>query len=392
MPSDSRSIFQEGLIIPPIRLAHDGRLHEDVLDLILANVRTPAIRRADLHAQLAANRVGATRLRELIDRRGLEAVESGFDDVLDYAERRARSALSALPDGTYRASTEIEGDGVTADDISISCSVRIDGDRLVIDFAGTAPATAGNVNCPLAVTRSACLFVLRVLLPDDVPTNAGIGRPLEVHVPAGCLINAEHPSAVVAGNVETSQRIADVLLEALGHAADLPAAGQGTMNNVIIGGDDWTYYETIGGGQGASSKRAGPSGVHVGMSNTLNTPVEALELEYPLHVERYELRAGSGGAGAHSGGEGIARTVRVLEDATLCLLTDRRRHPPMGAAGGEPGASGRNLIDGEEVPAKTTTDLLAGQSVTVLTPGGGGWGPVPAPEPVEPAQHLLARR
>jgi N-methylhydantoinase B len=374
MPSDSRSIFQEGLIIPPIRLVVRGEEQEEVMELILANVRTPEIRRGDLRAQTAANRVGSNRLNELIARHGLDFVEAAFDDVLAYTERRTRSVLRDLPDDTYRATTEIEGDGITTEDITIACTAEIRGDQIYFDFAGTAPATAGNVNCPLSVTRSACLFAIRVLLPDDVPTNAGIGRTLELSAPVGSLINAQHPSAVVAGNVETSQRIADVLLEALGDAVDLPAAGQGTMNNTIIGGADWTYYETIGGGQGASSSGDGASGVHVGMSNTLNTPIEALELEFPLQVERYELRDGSGGLGAHVGGDGIVRSVRVLEPAVLNLLTDRRRHAPAGAAGGTAGAPGRNLLDGEELPAKTTVELRAGQVVTVMTPGGGGWG------------------
>jgi N-methylhydantoinase B len=213
-----------------------------------------------------------------------------------------------------------------------------------------------------------------VLLPADVPINAGSAAPLEVQVPAPSLVDARHPAAVVAGNVETSQRIADVVLAALGQTVDLPAAGQGTMNNVIIGGSDWTYYETVGGGQGASSKGPGPSGVHVGMSNTLNTPIEALELEFPLRVERYELRYGSGGAGLHDGGDGIERRVRVLEPATLSLLTDRRRHGPAGKAGGFDGARGENLVDGEPVPPKHTSEVRPGQTVSVLTPGGGGWG------------------
>jgi len=259
--------------------------------------------------------------------------------------------------------------------------VTIAGDTMDIDFTGTANAVAGNVNCPLAVTRSACYFALRVLLPDDVPANAGTYLPLTIHAPAGSLLNARPPSAVVAGNVETSQRIADTVLRALAAAADLPAQGQGTMNNLIIGGrghgnggQDWTYYETIGGGQGASSAGTGPSGVHVGMSNTLNTPIEALELEYPMRVERYELVYGSGGAGRHAGGDGVERAVRVLEPASLSLLTDRRRHGPAGRDGGAPGQPGRNLLNGEDLPPKVSVDLAAGDIVSVRTPGGGGWG------------------
>jgi N-methylhydantoinase B len=377
MPAGSRTIFQEGIVVPPVRLVRDGEYVEDVLELVLANVRTPDLRRADLYAQIAANEIGAERMRALVQRHGLEFVRAGCAEVMAYGERRTREILRALPDGTYTADGEIEGDGVEDVDIAIRASVTIKGDSLHVDFAGTAPAVAGNVNCPLSVTRSACLFALRVLLPPDVPINAGSAAPLEVAVPAGSLVDARHPSAVVAGNVETSQRIADVVLAALGQAVELPAAGQGTMNNLIIGGTDWTYYETIGGGQGASRAGPGPSGVHVGMSNTLNTPIESLELEFPLRVERYELRYGSGGAGASRGGDGIERRVRVLESATLSLLTDRRRHGPAGKDGGAPGAPGENLLDAEPLPPKITRELQPGQVVSVRTPGGGGWGVPP---------------
>ena len=233
---------------------------------------------------------------------------------------------------------------------------------------------AGNVNCPLSVTRSGCYFALRALLPSDVPANAGTYAALSIEAPEGSVVNAQSPAAVVAGNVETSQAIADAVLAALAQAVDLPAQGQGTMNNLIIGGRGWTYYETIGGGQGASADGPGPSGVHVGMSNTLNTPIEALELEYPMRVERYELRDGSGGDGEHRGGDGVERAVRVLEPATLNLLTDRRRHAPEGASGGEPGACGENLLNDEELPPKAARELAEGDVVTVRTPGGGGYG------------------
>ncbi len=374
MPSGSRTIFQEGLVIPPIRLVRDGVVVDDVLEFVLANVRTPAIRRADLLAQVAANSVGAERLRALVDRHGLAFVRSACDEVIAYGERRTRDLLHTLPDGTYTAAGEVEGDGVDDVDIPIRVAVTIDGDSMLVDLAGTSGPVAGNVNCPLSVTRSACLFALRVLLPADVPINAGSAAPLEVRVPSPSLVDAHSPAAVVAGNVETSQRLADVVLAALAHAIDLPAEGQGTMNNVIIGGSDWTYYETIGGGQGASSAGPGPSGVHVGMSNTLNTPIEALELEFPLRVERYQLRYGSGGRGLHRGGDGIERRVRVLEPATLSLLTDRRRHAPAGRDEGSAGACGENLVDGVPVPPKHTAELRPGQTVSVLTPGGGGWG------------------
>ena len=374
MPSGSRELLQEGLVVPPVRLVRGGEEVEDVLALLLANVRTPDVRRGDLRAQLAANRLAEARIAELAGRHGLDTVLTAFTDVIAYAERRAREAVRALPDGKYAAEGEVEGDGVTDDDVPIRVCVTVEGDAITIDFDGTSEAVRGNVNCPIAVTRSACFFALRVLLPDDVPTNGGAYAPLRVLASEGSLVHARPPAAVVAGNVETSQRIADTVLLALAQAADLPAQGQGTMNNVVIGGSGWTYYETIGGGQGASSRGPGPSGVHVGMSNTLNTPIEALELEYPLSVERYELREGTGGDGRHRGGDGIVRSVRVLEPATLSLLTDRRRHAPDGASGGGPGARGENRVNGEPLAAKATRELRPGDVVTVATPGGGGWG------------------
>jgi N-methylhydantoinase B len=379
MPSDSREIFQEGIIIPPVRLVRGGDYVADVLDLLLANVRTPGLRRGDLRAQIAANNIAEERVGELIERRGMETVLAAFEEVVSYAERRTREAIRDLPDGEHAAEDFLEGDGTTDDDIPIRATVTIEGDSMKMDFAGTADQVRGNVNCPLPVTRSACYFALRVLLPKDIPANAGTYAPLTIEAPEGSLVNAGYPAAVVAGNVETSNRIADTVLAALSGFApeEVPAQGQGTMNNTIIGGSGnggWTYYETIGGGQGASSRGPGPSGVHVGMSNTLNTPVEAFELEYPMRVERYELIYGSGGDGEYRGGDGIARSVRVLEPASLSLLTDRRRHGPKGAAGGEPGAVGENLLNDEELPPKVGCELGEGDVVTVRTPGGGGYG------------------
>jgi N-methylhydantoinase B len=374
MPSDSRDVYQEGLIIPPVRLVRRGVYVDDVFALVLANSRTPRLRRGDFQAQVAANRLAERRLAELVERRGIEVLLSAYDEVIAYTERRTRECVRALPDGVYRGQGELEGDGVTDDDVPISVTVTVSGERMTVDFAGTSGAVAGNVNCPLAVTRSACYFALRVLLPSDVPANAGTYAPLEILTTPGSLVHALPPSAVVAGNVETSQRVADTVLLALAQAADLPAAGQGTMNNLVIGGRGWTYYETIAGGQGASSSGPGPSGVHVGMTNTLNTPIEALELEYPMRVERYELVDGSGGAGRHPGGDGVVRSVRVLEPASLSLVTDRRRHAPVGAAGGAAGAPGRNLLGDAPLPAKSSRELAAGEVVTVITPGGGGYG------------------
>jgi N-methylhydantoinase B len=368
MPAGSTSIWQEGVIVPPVRL------DDEILRMLLANVRTPEIRRGDLAAQVAANRLAEERLAELVDRRGLDTVLAAFDEVIAYATRRAREAIGRLPDGTYLAESEIEGDGVTDEDLPIRVAATIAGQAIEIDLAGTSPPAVGNVNAPLAVTRAACTFAVKVALGADVPVNAGLYEAVTIRVPEGCLVDARAPSAVCAGNVETSQRIADTVLLALAQAADVPAQGQGTMNNVVIGTPRWTYYETLGGGQGASSRGDGPSGVHVGMSNTLNTPIEALELDAPLRVERYELLEGSGGAGRHRGGDGLVRSICALQAATLSLLTDRRRHGPQGLRGGRPGRPGRNLLNGEELPPKTTRELAGGDVVTVETPGGGGWG------------------
>jgi N-methylhydantoinase B len=390
MPSGSRDLWQEGLVIPPVRVVRGGRLDEDLFALILANSRTPRLRRGDLRAQIAANQIAGERLTDLAARRGLDTLLAAYDEILAYAERRTREAVRKLPDGTYRAHGELEGDGVIDADIPIEVSLTVHGDRIRIDFTGTADAVDGNVNCPLAVTRSACYFALRVLLPDDVPANAGTYAPLEIVAPAGSLVNAAPPHAVVAGNVETSQRIADTVLAALTEVADVPAAGQGTMNNIVIGGRGWTYYETVAGGQGGSRRAPGPSGVHVGMTNTLNTPIEALELEYPMRVERYELAECSGGNGRHRGGDGVVRSIRVLEPATVSLLTDRRRHAPSGLHGGEPGAPGRNLlgtgVEQTELPPKTTLQLAAGGLVTMVTPGGGGWGGADDPRAAAPGR------
>jgi N-methylhydantoinase B len=393
MPADSREIYQEGLVIPPVRLVSRGEWVTDVLDLVTANSRTPDLRRGDLEAQVAAGLVAADRLREIADRWGRDVLSTAFEEIIAYGERRSRQFVRALPDGRYVATGEIEGDGVTDDDIPIVVAVTIDGEDVTVDFDGTADAVAGNVNCPLAVTRSACCFALRVLLPNDVPANDGTYAPLTVLARPGSLVNARRPSAVVAGNVETSQRIADTVLLALSQVADLPAQGQGTMNNLILGGPGggrggpdggpdgepragrpWTYYETLAGGQGASSRGPADSGVHVGMTNTLNTPVEALEMEYPMRVERYELDASTAGAGLHPGGAGLVRSIRVLSPATVSLLTDRRRHAPAGAHGGQPGAVGVNDVDGQTLPPKATRLLEPGSVVTVRTPGGGGWG------------------
>jgi N-methylhydantoinase B len=379
MPAGSRELVQEGLVIPPVRLAAAGAVVPDVLDLLLANTRTPAEREGDLRAQLAAHRLAERRLAEVAARHGAARVDEALGALLDYAERRTRAAIAQMPDGRYEAAEALEGDGVTEEDLWIRVAVTIAGDRMTVDFTGTDPAGPGNCNCPPAVTRSAVYFVVRALTDPDIPASAGAFAPVEVIAPPGSLVNALPPAAVAGGNVETSSRIVDAVMAALGAAVDVPAQGQGTMNNVTIGSPAFTYYETIGGGQGASSRADGPSGVHVAMSNTLNTPVEALEAAYPLRVEAYRLRRGSGGAGARRGGDGVERRVRVLADAEGSVIAERRRRGPAGRDGGGDGAPGRTTLNGEALPAKWRGRLAAGDVLGIETPGGGGHG-APPPE------------
>jgi N-methylhydantoinase B len=292
---------------------------------------------------------------------------SAFAEVLDYAERRTRACLRELEDGTRRARDVLEA---SEGDLEITLEAVVEGDHLKLDFSGTARQHDGNLNCPLAVTRSACYFALRVLTDPDIPPSAGAYRAVEVVAPEGSLLNARAPAAVAGGNVETSSRVADVVLRAFGHAL-----GQGTMNNLTLGSEEIVYYETIAGGQGACADADGPSAVHVAMSNTLNTPIEALELEFPLRMVEYSLRRGSGGSGRHRGGDGVIRELEARQPLRYSLITERRRHPPPGADGGEPGAPGRNLLDGQELPAKSTGKLDIGQRLRIETPGGGGHGP-----------------
>ncbi len=360
MPADSTTLEDEGVVIPP------RRLDDEAIEELAAQMRQPAQRRADLRAQLAANRAGARRLVELRGRLGADGLREAMAETVDYAERRMRACLSQLEDGTREASDVLEAaDG----DLELCLEATVDGDELTLDFTGSAAQHGGNLNCPMAVTRSACWFAVRVLTDPDIPPAAGAMRPVTVIAPEGSLLNARSPAAVVAGNVETSSRVADLVLAAFGRAL-----GQGTMNNLTLGNDDFAYYETLGGGQGACPDADGPSGVHVAMSNTLNTPVEALELEFPLRVVEYALRRGSGGAGAHRGGDGVVREVEALEDMRYSLLTERRRHAPPGADGGEPGERGRNLLDGEQLEPKASGSLRAGQRLRIETPGGGGHG------------------
>jgi N-methylhydantoinase B len=361
MPADSTTLAQEGVIIAP------RVLDAAAIDELVAQMRNPSQRRADLRAQLAANAVGARRLTELAQRIGPDELARATASVSDYAERRTRACLAAIDDGERHAHDVLEGrDG----DIELVLTATVAGGTLTLDFTGSAGMDAGNLNCPLAVTRSACLFAARVLTDPDIPPCAGAQRPIAVIAPEGTLLNARAPHAVVAGNVETSSRVADLVLHAFGRAL-----GQGTMNNLTLGNDAFTYYETLGGGQGACPDAHGPSGVHVAMSNTLNTPIEALELEFPLRVTRYALRRGSGGAGAFHGGDGVVREIEALDEMTFSLITERRRHAPRGAAGGADGALGRNALNGVELPSKTTGRLSPGDRLAIETPGGGGHGP-----------------
>jgi N-methylhydantoinase B len=368
LPAFSRTLEEEGVIVPPQLLT------DATLENFAAQTRQPEERRGDLRAQLAAHRLAERRLAELCERRGRENVAAAMDELYAYSERMVRAALARLPDGRGEAEDVVEAvDG----DLPIRCTAELAGDEIRFDFSGTAPEYDGNLNCPLAVTKSACYFVVRCLTEPDLPASGGAFAPVTVTAPERCLVNARAPRAVVAGNTETSSRIVDVAFAALGRFLDVPAQGQGTMNNVALGNESFTYYETIGGGQGACPGADGPSGVHVAMSNTLMTPAEALELEYPLRVERWELRSGSGGDGAYRGGDGIVRELRVLEDCRLSVLAERRRHGPHGAAGGGDGARGGTLVNGDEQEPKLTTQLRAGDVVRIESPGGGGHG---APE------------
>ena len=365
LPPGSRTLDEEGVIIPPTPL------DDATLESLVSRMRNPDERRGDLRAQLAGNRLAETRVAELCARRGRARVTAAMDELLAYSERVVRAAIRALPDGRFEGADQLE---TPLGLLDIRAAVTVSGDSIDIDFAGTAAQYEGNLNCPLAVTRSACFYVVRCLTAPDLPASGGAFTPVTVRAPEGSLVHARSPAAVAAGNTETSSRITDVVFDAFSKAIQVPAQGQGTMNNTVLGSDRFTYYETIGGGQGACPSADGPSGVHVAMSNTFNTPAEALELAYPLRVERYELRLGSGGSGLHRGGDGIVRELRILEPCRLSLLTQRRALAPRGARGGDDGQPGRNFLNGEELPAIANLDLRPGDLLRIETPGGGGWG------------------
>jgi N-methylhydantoinase B len=378
-------VYQEGLIIPPIKLVAGGRINQAVLDLICRNVRTPDERRGDLSAQIAAQRLGERRVAETAARHTAALVVEHAGALLAYSERMMREAIRAIPDGVYGYEDWLDDDGQAGKPVRIAVKVTIAGDQAVVDFTGSDAESAGGLNAVYAVTCSAVYYVFKCLAGEDVPPNHGCYAPIEIIAPSGTIVNPRPPHAVAGGNVETSQRIVDCLLGALAAALPgrIPAASQGTMNNLTVGGADprrnrsYAYYETIGGGMGAGPDSDGLSGVHVHMSNTLNTPVEALELHYPFRITRYALRRGSGGAGRQRGGDGLVRSIMFLAPATVTLLSERRVFIPYGLAGGEPGEAGRQHLGNatrRELPGKVTLNVKAGDALTIETPGGGGWG------------------
>ncbi|HXV19558.1 MAG TPA: hydantoinase B/oxoprolinase family protein [Desulfuromonadales bacterium] len=382
----STEIFQEGLRIPPVKIVRGGEIDPELLALLLANVRTPVEREGDLSAQIAANRTGERRLREIVGQYGLAEVERYGGALLDYGERLMAAVIRDIPDGIYTFADLLDDDGAGTEAIPIRCKIAVCGGRATVDFTDCAPQVAGCLNAVRAITLSAVFYVFRLLAPEEIPSNAGCLRPIEVLTRPGTVADCTFPAAVAGGNVETSQRLVDVLLGALAQALPgrIPAASAGTMNNLTIGGVDprngelFTYYETIAGGAGGGPGGDGASGVQTHMTNTLNTPVEALEHAYPLRVRQYSLRDGSGGSGRQRGGDGVVREVELLGAARLTLISERRVSAPYGLQGGGAGRQGRNqLIRGGEVtelPAKVTVEARAGDRLRIETPGGGGWG------------------
>ncbi len=402
-----REIYQEGLRIPPVRIMRSGTMEADVLALLLSNVRTPGEREGDLGAQIAACHTGAERLREVCQRYGLERAQSASRALLEYSERMMRGFLVRVPPGTYRAEDFMDSDGISDRPVKIAVAVKFGGKErsrvsdpartgrrpvptqpvVTVDFTGSDPQVEGSINAVEAITYSACFYVFRCLLEEDVPATSGLMRPIRVIAPSGTVVNARPPAAVAGGNVETSQRIVDVVLRALAQAVPdrIPAAASGTMNNLTIGGIDprtgepFAYYETIAGGMGARPNKPGVSGVHTHMTNSLNTPAEALEYSYPLRVQRYSLRPASGGEGKHRGGDGIVREIEVLTDAEVTLLSDRRLRGPWGLAGGDAGLPGNAYVSrkkgsAEQLPGKFNVRLRTGDRIRIESPGGGGWG------------------
>jgi N-methylhydantoinase B len=386
----STELYQEGTIIPPIKLARGGRLNQEIIQLICRNSRTPEERKGDLAAQIASIKVGERRLQDIIQRYGNDDAQEHMAALLDYSERLTRQTISRVPDGVYEVLDYMDDDGLTEQPVPIRVCVTVAGDEITMDFTGTSPQRPGCINAPQAVTVSACLYVIRCIVGGDAPANQGCLRPVHIITPLGTLVNPEPQRGVAGGNVETSQRITDVLISALSQALPdlMPASSQGTMNNLLVGGHDldrgkpFVYYETIAGGMGARPTKDGISGIHTHMTNTMNTPVEALEFAFPLRLKKYALRRGTGGDGKYKGGDGLVRDVEFLSPARVTILSERRKFPPPGFHGGHHGEPGENvLLRGgyEEVhlAGKETLDVEPGDVLSIRTPGGGGWG---APE------------
>ena len=382
----SSSIFQEGIIIPPVKLIERGTMNQSLIDLLRSNVRTPVEREGDFSAQIMANKTGIGRILELLQKHGMEEVDFYARSLMDYSEKITRNAILRIPDGTYQFEDVMEDDGYDAENIRVHVRLTIERDRATVDFSRSADQVRGSINAVRSITLSAVLYVFRSLISEDIPTNAGCIRPIRVKTSKNSVVDAGFPAAVAAGNVETSQRIVDALLGALSIAlpGTIPAASQGTMNNLAIGGIDpdtgkpFAYYETIGGGMGATAQMDGESAVHSHMTNTLNTPVEALEYSYPFLVTEYAIRKDSGGQGTFRGGDGIVREMKLLSDAEVTLLSERRVTPPYGLCGGGPGRTGKNIIVRggvvEEKPGKFTEKLRKDDVIRIETPGGGGYG------------------
>ncbi len=381
----SRTLEEEGLVIPPTRIIVAGKRDDAQLQAITGATRSGESGEGDLAAQISANLSGVQRLQILIESLGVQAYQQGLDELNDYAQRLALSALAGIPDGDYAFTDVMDDDGMGGQDIPIKVKLSIRAGQVLADFRGTAAQVAGNINCPLSVAAAAVFYVFRCLMPAQTPACAGSFRPITIRAPEGCLLNAQRPAAVAAGNVETSTRIVDVIMGALAQALPewIPAASHGSMNNLAMGyagegagseAANWDYYETIGGGSGAGSQGAGASAIQTHMTNTRNTPIEVLEMHYPLRVRRYALRRDSGGAGRHRGGDGLIREFEFLQPASITLLTERRRHAPWGLNGGQPGKPGSNQLNGELLAGKVNREVRAGDVLTIETPGGGGWG------------------
>ncbi len=376
----SSSLEEEGMVIEPVHLVREGQMQPAVWNGILRATRNPQVAEGDLSAQLSANRAGVKRLQELIARQGAAGFQLGLDALNAYGQRLAQAALKKIPAGSYVFADYLDDDGQGQEKIRLQVQVTVDQGRVEVDFTGTADQVAGNVNCPLSVAAAGVYYVFRCLMPPQTPACAGIFRNISLRAPKGCLVNARFPAAVAAGNVETSTRVVDAVMGALAQAmpVQMPAASHGSMNNLAMGstvpGSSWDYYETMGGGMGAGRNGGGFSAVQTHMTNTLNTPVEVLEQQYPLRIRRYAIRCGSGGTGARKGGDGLVREFEFLADAEISILTERRVLAPWGLAGGTSGLPGKNLLNQNPLPPKCHRHVVAGNVLTIETPGGGGWG------------------